>query len=136
MAETATDFEVFRYKNRKHRKREATVTVSRFGMIYFSQLAFELLGKPEAVAFLYSRNERVIGFRPAGKGEDDTYTFRASSRAIPSRTVSGTSFCKHVGLTLEESRRWPLVMRDGIGTIDVSQPGIPVGRNGNVPEPA
>jgi hypothetical protein len=135
MTEAATDFEIFRRQRTRQRNDEATVTVSRFGLIYFSGPAYCLLGEPEAVVLLHNRKERVIAFRPAAEGDDSAYLCRGESQRSRTgrvtRTVSATAFCKHIGLALSESRRWPLVMRDGLGTVDLNQPGATVSRNGN-----
>lgn len=129
MTEVATDFEIYR-RQRAPRNGGATVTISHYGAIHFSEQAYELLGKPEAVVLLYRRGERVIGFRPAVRGEDAAYDCRLGGKSAKhTRTVSGLAFCRHIGLT-GPSRRWPLVMEDGIGTVDLKQPGTPVTRNG------
>lgn len=123
MTEDATNFEVFRDRNSKRRNHEATVSISQRGQMHLSGLAHELLGKPEAVVFLYNRSERMIGLRPAANGDEDAYACRLNSRKSATRTVSSSAFIGHIGLATEESRRWPLIMRDGIGTVDLKQPG-------------
>jgi hypothetical protein len=99
------------------------VTITANGLLIFSWDAYELLGKPEAVQLLYDKDQRIIGIRPAGREAENTHRVRLSGRYT--RVVSARAFCRHVGIE-GESRRWPLTMKDGIGHVDIGQPGVPV----------
>ena len=98
-----------------------SVTLTSRGAISFSFSAWELIGSPEAVKLLYDPDERIAAFKPAKKGERNAYVIR-ENRSV--RTVMATAFCAHIGVKDSgESRRWPLYVEDGIGCIDLKQPG-------------
>lgn len=104
-----------------------TVTVTAKQVISFSREAYELLGNPEAVKLLYDKDERIIGFQPASRGDKNAYTCRLNGKY--SRSVSASAFCKWVGLDDGLARRWPMTVEDGIGCVDVKLPGLQVTSN-------
>ncbi len=115
------NFEIYDRVNARE-SRGATVTIQRRGIISFSPDAYAMLGSPEAVVFLYDREERLIGFRPAARGDQDAYAIRSPL------TVSAMALCKRLGIDTSESRRYPLGM-DNPPFIDLKQPGAVVTSN-------
>lgn len=118
---TTYSFEVYdRSKSRspKRRRLGETVTVQRAGVISFSAAAMAALGDPRAVVYLVDRNDRLLGFRPAKPG-----TANASLIGGTGRTASAVAVLKYMEADLGQSRRYPLVMMDGVYCIDLKQPG-------------
>ena len=121
------NFELYeRMHSRAGGSHAATVTIQRRGLISFSPLAIRELGSPEAFVLLFDEAESLIGFRAARQGEPMAYPVRGPKG---SHIISATSFCRHLGLSLSESRRYPLAEVDGTHCIDVKQPGTVVTSN-------
>jgi len=100
--------------------RGPSVTLTSRGAISFSAEAWDQLGSPEAVTLLFDEGERIVGFRPARRGERNAYPFRPNGSV---RTVMATAFCGHIGVkNTGESRRWPMRIEDGIACVDLKQP--------------
>lgn len=136
MVRGMTEFEVYS-RTRAANSTEAAVTLTAYGILALNKQAWEILGKPEAIVLLYARTERVIGIRPAAQGEDGAYPCRANGRH--SKAISASAFFRYmsipIGKTAAErgvSYRLPLVMQDGIGTVDLKQQGTPVNRKDNL----
>jgi hypothetical protein len=75
--------------------RGPSVTLTSRGAISFSAEAWDQLGSPEAVTLLFDEGERIVGFRPARRGERNAYPFRPNGSV---RTVMATAFCGHIGV--------------------------------------
>ena len=104
------------------------LTVTTGGTLNLNVAAFELLGQPEAVNLLYARDERIIGLRPARRDELDAYPVRSSRPGRPPM-VSAKAFCEPIGADLTSARRYPLVLDDGIGRVDLKESGTVVTSN-------
>ena len=109
------------------RTHKATVTIQRRGVISFSEPAFEALGSPQAVVFLYDRDEKLIGFRKAGESEQNSHTIRSAPDG--SHVAAAHAFVRFLGLDLSESRRYPLVSQNGMHYVDLNEPGVVVTSN-------
>jgi hypothetical protein len=100
-----------------------TVTITAAGMVVLSLSAYESLGRPAGVVFLIDRDERLIGFRPAVRGE------KAAFSVSDTRNVSGRSVLREMDVDYGTSQRYPLLTDDGTPHIDLKQPGTPVTSN-------
>ena len=79
---------------------------------------------PAAVTLLADKNERLIAFRSAAASHPNAHAVRKVKGA--SHLVSAKAFCLYAGVDLSVTCRYPLVMDDGIGIVDLKQPGRPV----------
>jgi hypothetical protein len=123
------NFEVYDRRNSpspKRRRLGETVTVQRAGVISFSTASMAALGNPRAVVYLVDREDRVLGFRAAPPG-----TPNASLIGGTGHTASGVAVLKYMEADLSESRRYPLVVMDGVYCIDLKQPGEVVANGGS-----
>jgi len=119
-------FEEFRRVNARV-PRGPTLTVTVRGALNLSRAAWELLGRPGAVTLLWDKGERIIGLKPAQPDALNAYRVIALGRY--GRTVSAKAFCEFIGTDLSAARRYPLVLEDGIGCVDLRQPGMVVTSN-------
>jgi hypothetical protein len=121
-------FELYERRHSGSRRSDkATVTIQRRGVISFSEPAFEALGSPQAVAFLYAKPENLIAFRASRKSEQNSHTIRSASDG--SHVAAAHAFVRFLGLDLSESRRYPLVSQDGTHYVDLNEPGTVVTSN-------
>ena len=104
-----------------------TVTVYARGLLSFSRAAFDELGKPEAVVFLFDREAKILGFRPAGKGDHNSYSVLLAGGRIV-KHVYAVGVLRELSVSATPSRHYPLLTRDGVPSIDLSGPGTPVTR--------
>lgn len=126
------NFEVFQRTDARRRSREPTVTVQRRGQLSLSPAAVKALGTPEAVTFLVSREERLLGFRAAKtvrRGGRQKAPENGSLVRSPGATVSATYVLRYLEADLSASRRYPLQLLDGVHCINLGQPGTVVTSN-------
>jgi hypothetical protein len=113
-------FEVFT-KRMARAADQPYVTIQKRGIIAFNHAAFRALGEPSAVTFLFDRENRVVGFRAAERGEEHAYGVRANAKGT-THMVSGTLFTKHYEIPTEVARRWlGRINDDGLLTIDLKE---------------
>ena len=102
---------------------EASVSIQKNGIFSFNEPAYEALGKPHAIVFLYDAARQVIGFRAAASVVDpNAYDVRANSRGA--YLVTGTLFTRHYGIPTDSGRRWLAHREDGLLCIDISKPPV------------
>ena len=115
--------------------KDPTVTVYQRGLIALNGAAFAALGAPVAVALLFDRESRTIGIRPvAPTFPDSRFVRRGSSGPNGPYLISALTFLRHYEVRFSGSLRWPAVLSDGLLTLDVSQPGVPVTSNRATPQ--
>jgi len=120
------DFEIFK---RIHARAShgPTLTVTTRSALNLSRAAWELLGKPAAVTLLYAADERIIGLKPADRDAPNAYLVRVLGKY--GRQVAARVFCRYIEADLSAARRYPLVLDDGIGCVDLREPGVVVTSN-------
>ncbi len=124
------NFKVYKRQNSPRRlSGKPTVTIQSRGLISFSPSAIAVLGYPKAIAFLYDKDEKLIGFRSAKPDEENAHITRSPTKRATGRIVSALAFCRFAELDLSVSRRYPLIDDGGIPCIDLKQPGTPVTSN-------
>jgi hypothetical protein len=80
--------------------------------------AYEAIGKPKGVVFLFDRAEGLIGIQPADPAKDrEAYLARHVAARIPGVQVSAKAFAKFYGL---EPGVYPVTVQDGILVARVS----------------
>lgn len=119
------NFELYeRTNSRVSRRVGKSVTVQRRGQVCFSTEALAALGNPKAIAFLVDRDERLLGFRAASQRATGASLIR-----ITTRIASAIRVLRYLDVDLSESRRYPLVVIDGVQCIDLKQSGEVVTSN-------
>ena len=96
------------------------VAIHKRKLFAMNQLAYEALGEPEAVEFLYAPSERVIGIRPAPRESPDSYVVRHHTRF--SHQVEGKAFMRFYGIPDKVTgRRYKAELVDDLLTVDLKQ---------------
>lgn len=80
-------------------------TLQTRGLISLNQAAFEALGKPMAVAFLYDADEGIVALRMVDKSYPNAYTVRKQGNSR-SYLAAAQGFTMHNKLPTEVSRRF------------------------------
>jgi hypothetical protein len=129
------EWEVFRGTRAPAVKAPAVTLMTR-GQLSINEAAFVELGSPKAVELMYSRNDRVIGIRAVDPSEPHAYV----PRTRPSKNqghgpyiVSGAAFFSYFGIEVEQTTRYMTTVQDGVLTIDLKKPGVPLGSTENNP---
>lgn len=89
-----------------------------------NRVAYEMLGSPEAVELLYSKQNRVIGVRQVSKKEPYAFPLRGQGRKghDPSNyLVAVQAFTKHYNIDTSVAMRYPAEMQEDILTISLSR---------------
>ena len=122
-----TEFEVFKRSHSPAMKSPA-VTLMHRGQLSLNEAAYTELGSPAAVELMYSRADRVIGIRAVDPDEPHAYVPRtpAKQKGRGPYILSGAAFFSHFGIPLGPTTRYMVTVKDGILTIDLKKPGIPV----------
>jgi hypothetical protein len=100
------------------------VTLQRRGPMSLNMAAYELLGKPEAAALLFDRENQLIGIRNVPPTEPYAFPVRPQGRKgeKPSNYVMSTqAFTKYYGIDTSIAMRYPVEMQDDIMVIDLGR---------------
>jgi hypothetical protein len=92
------------------------VTIQRGGRVMtINRVAYEMLGSPEAVELLYSKQNRVIGVRQVSPKEPYAFPLRGQGRRghEPSNyLVAVQAFTKHYDIDTSVAMRYPVEMQE------------------------
>jgi hypothetical protein len=106
-------------------------TIQRGGRVMtINRVAYEMLGGPEAVELLYSKQDRVIGVRQVSPKEPYAFPLRGQRRRgkEPSNyLVAIQAFTKHYGIDTSVAMRYPVEMDKGILTIPLDRGTVATG---------
>ena len=107
--------EVGRSRDRVH------VTLHKTGHIYFSGKAVEALGRPDGVALLFDRRQKVIGVMPSALERKHTYRLRTKRCMGAGRMIGAKNFCTKYQIKPAETVWFPKasVNKDGILLLDL-----------------
>jgi hypothetical protein len=97
------------------------VAIQRGGIFSINRDAYELLGRPAAVEFVFDPQERVMGFRPATVDAPHAYAAR-KQRDSDSHLVSGRAFCRYANIPLDHSARYRAELMGDVLAIDLNAP--------------
>lgn len=95
-----------------------------------NKAAYEMLGSPEAVELLYSKQNRVIGVRQVSRKEPYAFPLRGQGRKgqEPSNyLVAVQAFTKHYNIDTSVAMRFPVDMQDDILTIPLDKGMVATG---------
>jgi hypothetical protein len=95
-----------------------------------NRVAYEMLGGPQAVELLYSKQNRVIGVRQVSPKEPYAFPLRGQGRRgkEPSNyLVAIQAFTKHYGIDTSVAMRYPVEMQEDILTIPLDRGTVATG---------
>lgn len=101
------------------------VTIQKHARVSLNQSAAEALEFPEAIEFLYSEEERIMGIRSAEPGSSRSYVLRRGARGRNYLT-SGESFIKGHGIPHERATRYKAEVDGDLLLVDLKQGGVDV----------
>jgi hypothetical protein len=91
-----------------------------------NQTAFQELGQPAAVEFLYDHEERVVGLRAVDPNLEHALAVTPVSKGANTFILSGKSFVRHIGLDTSAAVRRTAYLEDAILCIDLKDKGVVV----------
>ncbi|MUK02544.1 hypothetical protein GM708_11790 [Vibrio cholerae] len=103
-----------------------TVTIQKRGMFSLNDAAFQLIGKPEGVQFLWDGELKQIAVQAVPLTSPNAYPTRRqgpgkeSDRGIV--LIAGTMFTKYIGIDTSVAKRWVPRVEDGMLIVDLNEP--------------
>ncbi|MDP8952213.1 MAG: hypothetical protein M3N18_08260 [Actinomycetota bacterium] len=91
-----------------------------------NRAAAEALGFPEAVEFLFSEEERVIGIRAAEPGSASSYRLKHQGSGRGSYQITSESFVKRCGIPHERATRYEMEVDGGMLLVRLKAGGVDV----------
>ena len=101
------------------------VTIQKHARVSLNGTAAEVLGFPEAVEFLYSEEEQIMGLRAAEPGSSRSYRLRKGARGTRYHT-SGEAFIKGYGIPHERATRYKAEVDGEMLLVDLKAGGVDV----------
>jgi hypothetical protein len=77
------------------------------GVLSFSALGFELLGKPQAVVLLHDKAARLVGLRAVGPHDPNAYRVHVNGQNRTNHRVHVDDFLRHYGIAFHGAVRFP-----------------------------
>lgn len=98
---------------------EKRVSLSPRGVFTLNQPTFEEMGEPDAVEFLFDREQRLIGLMPTSKEVAHAYIVR-KQKANKSYLIGARAFCYHYKIDIEQTVRFKdIKFVDGVLILDL-----------------
>ena len=118
------EFEVFDRRATRYVK-TPELTIQAAGSISLNAAAFEALGEPEAVEFLYDTKRKIIGLRPVDSSVAHAYPLRGVGKGGTGRTyvASPRAFFAYFEIPIGTPVRRDVAVVDGVLIVDLNQPG-------------
>lgn len=101
------------------------VTVLARGTVSMNRAAAEALNFPEAVEFLFSAQDRVMGIRAAERASPRSFALSPHGKGSIYQT-SGKSFIERYRIPHEKSTRYKATVEEGMLLVDLKQGGVDV----------
>ena len=79
------------------------VTINRRGMIYMNRRAFEVFGRPKAVAIYYSREDDAIALERAYERFKENFPVVKKQMGY---AVHASTFCRHYNIRVPKTQRF------------------------------
>lgn len=101
------------------------VTIQKRGMFSLNAAAYQLLGEPRAVQFLWDADEKLIALKPTSADDLNGYPARRQTAAKVNSPVviAGAMFTRFIGLDTTHAKRWTPEKRDDLLIVDLKQEG-------------
>jgi hypothetical protein len=103
------------------------VSIQRRGTLSLNLAAFEALGQPAAVEFLFDRTERVMGLRRVDPSVRHAYPVR-KQQVSSTYVLAGAAFLNHYGVEADVRRRYPAQMDGDVLAVDLKQEALETGK--------
>lgn len=84
------------------------VTLNRKGLIYMNAKAYQMMGKPKAVAIYYNRKEDMMALEPGSPRQAENFHVTKKQNGW---SIHAASFCRHFGIRVHSTERF---LRPGI----------------------
>jgi hypothetical protein len=117
-------FETFK-RQRLAPDKDPLITIQKKGIFSLNQVAYEALGKPEAVELLYDREASRIGLRKVNGSVQHSYRVRQFGTGA-TWLVSGTAFAKYYEIDLSVPVRYTARVDNDMLVIDLKGGGVQV----------
>jgi hypothetical protein len=100
---------------------ELLVTLQKAGNFSINQAAFNALGQPEVLEYLYNEKQQKVGFRKGDPAAPHVYPVRKQANSL-NYQFSGIAFTKAYGIPHGTSRRFKARMEGDVLVIDLKHP--------------
>jgi hypothetical protein len=113
-------FEVYDRKNlhTAPSKLDPVGTIRSNGDLTISPEAYELMGEPKQVELLYDPQNKIVGMRES----EEYHAYRVARTTCGWKLISMKSMLKFYGITVTESTRYNITVRDGVAQINLRKP--------------
>jgi len=98
-------------------------TVQRRSTISLNAAAMSQLGNPTAIHLMYDEADQVIGMRPISADDPRGYPVRKQGQSN-SFLIAGQAFMRRFNIELDQTRRYPVSVVDGVLEIDLNGPSV------------
>lgn len=103
-----------------------TVTIQKRGMFSLNDAAFQLIGAPEGVQFLWDEDSKQIAVQAVPLTAPNAYPTRRQGPGKESNRgivlIAGTMFAKFIGIDTSVAKRWVPRVEDGMLIVDLKEP--------------
>lgn len=103
-----------------------TVTIQRRGLFSLNDAAFQLIGEPAGVQFLWDEDSKQIAIQAVPLTSPNAYPTRRQGPAKESNRgivlIAGTMFTKYIGIDTSIAKRWVPQVEDGMLIVDLNEP--------------
>lgn len=95
-----------------HSRQEVRVTINFKGLIYFNQKAYDVFGRPKAVAIYYNPGLDAIALEPAYERFAQNFKFEKKQVGW---AIHAATFCRHHKIRIPNTERFihPDITKDG-----------------------
>jgi hypothetical protein len=114
------NFEEFTLRNSPASSKVMRVSLHQKGRFSMNEAAFDALGKPEAIALLYDKGRKAIGFKAVEPELRHAYTVRKQKKS-KSYLVGSIAFCQHYGIDASKTRAFEPVLDNGILVLELDK---------------
>lgn len=122
---TGVVLRVFDRKTTPASASEPEVTIQKHARVTINEAAAVALGLPEAVEFLYSEEDQIMGVRPAEPGSTRSYRLRREGKGRSYQT-SGEAFIRGYGIPHERATRYKADVEGDMLLVDLKRGGVDV----------
>jgi len=120
------NFETFE-KRRTPPASEPFVSLLKTGVISMNVVAYESLGRPEYLEFLFDKKDKIVGLRPLKAETQFSYPIRELKSASGGTfSASAKAFMLFYGISMTSSIRRLAFLSGEVLCIDLKDPGVDV----------
>lgn len=106
---------------------EPFVTLLKTGVISMNAIAYEAIGRPPFLEFLYDSRAQLVGLRPRQSETEISYPVRELKSATGGTfSVSAKAFMLYFRIPMDRSIRRRATVVDGVLCVDLNDSGIDV----------